>query len=346
MRMIGDVLARRLQGVIREIVCNAPSSMALLDESARHVAASPEYCARLMIDRDAILGKTHEEIVSALPEGWLEARNRALAGTPSSCEGDWPLSEVLGKLHTAWVFQPWKRSSAGTSGVIVFVDADAVPAQTSQMHWDSLAIFDRAPVVVLLASVGGKIVFLNALGRRLAGIATLQEACEHTLSELEYSDTGIRHLSSPAREAWTGELELRNTATGEHLPVLMSTFAIGARHASFSNFACIGVPAPLHGSGRGSSFGLRERYAEAERILAAGNIVDTIARELKDNLSIINAYSSVLMSEFRLDRPIHSKIEAIREAAERSQKLSGQLLMLRTIWRGVSSDESDEALCQ
>jgi hypothetical protein len=141
-------------------------------------------------------------------------------------------------------------------------------------------------------------------------------------------------------------LELRNTATGEHLPVLMSTFAIGARHASFSNFACIGVPAPLHGSGRGSSFGLRERYAEAERILAAGNIVDTIARELKDNLSIINAYSSVLMSEFRLDRPIHSKIEAIREAAERSQKLSGQLLMLRTIWRGVSSDESDEALCQ
>lgn len=121
-----------LPNSLAAIVESAPYAMALLDEDFRHLGASDHYCATLHADRIAILGRTHKELFSSLPEDWEMAQKRGLNGESSKFEHDWTPRAIGRKRRMSWQLHPWRRSRTRMGGAILFLQE--VAAEESSEH--------------------------------------------------------------------------------------------------------------------------------------------------------------------------------------------------------------------
>ena len=120
-----------LPNSLASIVESAPYAMALLDESFRHVGASDHYCAELRADRLAILGKTHKELSSSLPEDWELTQKRCLTGQSSTIELDWTPRTIGRPRRMSWQLHPLRKSRTRIGGAVLFLQ-DLAAEESSQ----------------------------------------------------------------------------------------------------------------------------------------------------------------------------------------------------------------------
>ncbi|MBE9041592.1 PAS domain S-box protein, partial [Oscillatoriales cyanobacterium LEGE 11467] len=138
------LLAERQQ--LRQIITNVPVAMALLDRQMRYLAHSDRWLIDYNLQDEQLIGRSHYELFPDLPETWIEADRRALAGDViSSPEESWNRADGS-TLYLRRAIQPWYASEGEIGGIAIvtqvineLVEAREAAIEASRMKSQFLA---------------------------------------------------------------------------------------------------------------------------------------------------------------------------------------------------------------
>ncbi|MBP2492576.1 MULTISPECIES: PAS domain S-box protein [Methylobacterium] len=106
------------------------------------------------------------------------------------------------------------------------------------------ALVEQSSDFIGLAGLGGKAEFLNEAGRRLVGLASLEEARRYDVADFfEPGDrsTVLEEALPAARESgfWEGDLSFRNFSTGAAVPVHYTIFPVRDAHGAVTGYGTV-----------------------------------------------------------------------------------------------------------
>jgi len=106
--------------ILKLFVEHAPAAIAMFDSQMRYIIASRRYLTDYEIDTQEIIGKSHYEVFTEIPERWKETHRRCLAGTTERCDKD-PFLRANGRMDwIRWEILPWHDSEGTIGGIILF----------------------------------------------------------------------------------------------------------------------------------------------------------------------------------------------------------------------------------
>jgi len=117
-----DAALRESKEMLQLLVEHAPVAIAMFDRDMRYVAASHRWMQDHAVTTGEIIGHSHYEINSELPERWKETHRRGLAGERQRSEEDqW--ARVDGTMQwIKWEIIPWHAPDGGIGGIIMFYE--------------------------------------------------------------------------------------------------------------------------------------------------------------------------------------------------------------------------------
>jgi len=316
------------QSALEDLVRNAPGAMALLDESCCHLEVSNAYCVQLGVSRINILGKAFAELCSTHPEGLERALSRALAGESVTIEDRLTPNAGFEQPHVSWKLHPWRKTRKRIGGIVLFVHEFVKPALRDDLQGNLFAILERTAGFVAITAADGRIIFMNAGGRQLVGLANTEEARNRRMAEFSWSNTTLQLSALTPNHPWAGEILLRNTRTGSSHPMLFMVFAVGNNAHADAGFAYIGIDLQNRDLEEETLRTLDEQFRLSMKMESLCRTAGVIAHDLNNMLLVINGYSSLMMDDLKSDSQLGAKAASIFHAGERATKLADQLLAL------------------
>lgn len=128
--LISDISERKhflaeLQGLrdrLERFIVDAPMSMAMFDHDMRYIRCSRRWIDDYNLHGAQIEGNRHYDLFPELPESWIKAHQRGLAGEVVKCREDWFLRPDQTVQWLRWEVHPWHEASGEIAGVIVFAE--------------------------------------------------------------------------------------------------------------------------------------------------------------------------------------------------------------------------------
>ncbi|MFP4317451.1 MAG: ATP-binding protein [Phormidium sp.] len=131
---------------LRQIVTQAPVAMAMMDSEMRYLAYSNTWLSDFAVEQDSLIGKSHYEVFSDLPERWRVLYERALQGEIVSTPEDVWERDNGAELYLRWAIHPWYTSDNEVGGVVIastqineLVQARETALETARLKSDFLA---------------------------------------------------------------------------------------------------------------------------------------------------------------------------------------------------------------
>jgi len=316
------------QGALEDIVRNAPVAMALLDESYCHLEVSDAYCNQLGLSRITILGKPFTQLCSELSGELEEALSHAMAGESVTLKNQCVPGAGYEGPRADWTLRPWRKTRKRIGGIVLFLNNIAKPAPLNNLQNSLIEILERALGFMAITGTDGRITFMNANGRRLVGLANLEEARNCMMAEFCWSSPASRLSSLSPSHPWAGEMLLRNTKTGNSTPMLLMVFAASDSAGSPVGFIYAGSDLQNPNIEEKALRVFDEQFRLAVKTETVCRSAGVMAHDLNNMLLVINGYSSLLMDDLKSDPPLGAKATSIFHAGERAAKLADQLLAL------------------
>lgn len=118
-----DVTERKhAEELLKIFVKNVPAGVAMLDRDMRYLQVSDRWCADYSVDSSQVLGRSHYEVFSDVPERWKEMHRRGLQGeTLRADEDKW---DRKGGTTTwvRWEIRPWTNSNGIIGGILILAE--------------------------------------------------------------------------------------------------------------------------------------------------------------------------------------------------------------------------------
>jgi PAS domain S-box-containing protein len=103
---------------LEALVKNAPVGLAMFDREMRYLRASQHWVEEVGLASTDLAGRSHYETFPNLPQHFIEAHSRGLAGEMVSGEDDW--INVNGERRSSrWIVQPYGEPGVAPSGIII-----------------------------------------------------------------------------------------------------------------------------------------------------------------------------------------------------------------------------------
>jgi PAS domain S-box-containing protein len=146
---------------LRLFIEHAPAALAMFDREMRYLAVSRRWLTDYQLERSDILGLSHYEIFTSVPERWKAMHRLALAGEVVRTEED-PVEREDGSVQWLhWEARPWFAADSEVGGIVIFSediterkDAEARALQ-NLMLLDS--VFQALPDAFFLMEADGTI---------------------------------------------------------------------------------------------------------------------------------------------------------------------------------------------
>lgn len=123
---------QRSQQVLQLFVEYAPAAIAMFDREMRYIAASRRYLLDYDLGDQLLVGRSHYEVFSEMPERWKEIHRRCLAGAVEKAEAD-PFPRADGRLDwVRWEIHPWYEQAGEIGGIILFSEVTTERVQTEE----------------------------------------------------------------------------------------------------------------------------------------------------------------------------------------------------------------------
>ncbi|MBI5935109.1 MAG: PAS domain S-box protein [Chloroflexi bacterium] len=123
---------QRGERVLRLFVEHSPAAIAMFDREMRYIVASNRYLIDYDLGEQDVVGRSHYEIFSEIPERWKEIHKRCLAGATERNEED-PFPRASGKLDwIRWEIRPWHEADGEIGGVILFSEVITERKRTTE----------------------------------------------------------------------------------------------------------------------------------------------------------------------------------------------------------------------
>jgi len=181
------------------------------------------------------------------------------------------------------------------------------------------ALIQHSGEFIAMASLDGRVLFINQAGRKLLGIeldrdvTTLELPVFHTADGLKRADV-IR-----AHGRYQGPGQLRHLLTGELIDTQVSSFLV--RDAQGEPFAFATVQHDMR-----EMKSLEAHVRQTQRLEALGRLAGGIAHDFNNILSVILSYSTILLDDLEPGTSASEDVQEIHAAGERAARLTRQLL--------------------
>ena len=182
-----------------------------------------------------------------------------------------------------------------------------------------VALIENSNDMIAMAELGGRVLFINAAGRALCGLAPDQEALDLTLADFHTED-GLRR-GEIIREtgSWRGEGVLRHFGTGELIPTRISSFLVRDSDGCALGYAT--VQHDLRETKR-----LESELRQAQKMEALGRLAGGVAHDFNNLLTVILSYCAMLAKRLPADGRSAQDVAQIERAGLRAAELTHQLL--------------------
>jgi two-component system, cell cycle sensor histidine kinase and response regulator CckA len=181
------------------------------------------------------------------------------------------------------------------------------------------ALIQHSGELIAMASLDGRVLFINQAGRKLLGIAldadvtSLELPAFHTEEGLKRADV-IR-----TKGRYQGPGQLRHALTGELIDTQVSSFLV--KDALGLPFAFATVQHDMR-----EMKSLEAHVRQTQRLEALGRLAGGIAHDFNNILSVILSYSTILLGELEPGSSANEDVREIHAAGERAARLTRQLL--------------------
>jgi len=181
------------------------------------------------------------------------------------------------------------------------------------------ALIQHSSEFIAMASLEGRVLFINQAGKKLLGIAPDADVSLLELPSFHTPDGLKRADLIRAEGRYRGPGQLRHLLTGELIDMQVSSFLV--RDAQGEPFAFATVQHDMR-----EMKSLEAHVRQTQRLEALGRLAGGIAHDFNNILSVILSYSSILLSELPPGTPSADDAQEIHAAGERAARLTRQLL--------------------
>ena len=108
--------------LLQLFIKHAPVALAMFDREMRYLAVSQRWLEENDVAGQEIIGRSHYEVVSDVPERWKEAHRRGLAGETLRIDEDRFERADGTVMWIRWVVIPWRTTDGVVGGIILFVE--------------------------------------------------------------------------------------------------------------------------------------------------------------------------------------------------------------------------------
>ncbi len=117
-----ETALRESKELLQLFIEQAPVALAMLDREMRYLAVSRHWLRQYDLVGQEIIGRSHYEIHSHLPEHFKEAHRRGLAGETVKSDED-RYNHADGKERwVRWQIVPWRAGDGSVGGILIFAE--------------------------------------------------------------------------------------------------------------------------------------------------------------------------------------------------------------------------------
>jgi two-component system, cell cycle sensor histidine kinase and response regulator CckA len=181
------------------------------------------------------------------------------------------------------------------------------------------ALIQHSGEFIAMASLEGRVLFINEAGKKLLGIAPDSDVTRLALTAF-HTDSGMERAAIIREKGiWQGPGQLRHGATGELIDTQVSSFLVRDEHGQPFAFATV-----QHDMREMKL--LEAHVRQTQRLESLGRLAGGIAHDFNNILSVILSYSTILLSELPAGTAASEDVQEIHTAGERAARLTRQLL--------------------
>jgi PAS domain S-box-containing protein len=186
-----EALAER-EAHLAVFVEHAPAAIAMFDREMRYLAVSRRFVVDYHLPPGAqLIGRSHYEVFSDIPQRWRDINARVLAGEELSQDED-EYTRYDGRTDwVRWCMAPWLKANGNIGGALLFAEiiTEQVAARRALAESEARfrATFENAAVGVVLVGPDGTFLRVNDSFARMLGYST-QELKTKCFQDLTHPD--------------------------------------------------------------------------------------------------------------------------------------------------------------
>jgi PAS domain S-box-containing protein len=185
--------------------------------------------------------------------------------------------------------------------------------------------------LVNLASLQGRMIFLNESGAKMLGIDRNEVEKHHVLDVMpeQHRDTVGKEILSRlvSGDTWEGEIQYRNIQSGELIDAHAMAFPIkDPETGEILCLANVSLDITARKRAEQARARLEEQLVQSQKLESIGRLAGGVAHDFNNMLAIIIGYADIVLKDLHESNPAHEKTKEILRAAGRARDLTRQLL--------------------
>jgi diguanylate cyclase (GGDEF)-like protein/PAS domain S-box-containing protein len=168
-RKLAETALRGSKELLELFIAHAPAAIAMFDRNMCYLAASRRWLDDYGLAGYEIIGRSHYEFATDIPERWKDAHRRGLEGEGSKCDED-PFERPDGTVRwSRWEVVPWREGDGSIGGIILFAEDITRHRETDQRLRLAASVFTNAREGITITDRNGIILEVNETFTKITG---------------------------------------------------------------------------------------------------------------------------------------------------------------------------------
>jgi diguanylate cyclase (GGDEF)-like protein/PAS domain S-box-containing protein len=168
-RKLTEAGLRESKELLQIFIQHAPVALAMFDREMRYVAVSKLWLKSLNLVGQEVLGRSHYDVITNIPETWKLEHRRALSGETIRVEEN---RIELADGRVGWIRReilPWRASDGSVGGIVLFAEDITQRKEVEERLRLAATVFTGAREGIVITDRSGTILEVNEAFTRIAG---------------------------------------------------------------------------------------------------------------------------------------------------------------------------------
>ncbi len=228
-RKQAEIALQESEEQLRLFVQYAPANVAMFDLSMRYIKVSQRWIDAYHLDSvEAVLGRSHYDILPEIPDRWREVHQRCLADATEKCQEEQFVRADGSVQWIQWEVRPWHDSTGQVGGIVIFSEDITERKQAEKALRESMAILNTVnqatPTLIYVKDRQGRLLMANPATVHVIG---QPEADIIGKTEMDFlsRDEAQQIIENDRRVMETGQIEVfeETIALSEQTRTFLST---------------------------------------------------------------------------------------------------------------------------